>query len=506
MIHRFFPKRFILTLLIPLMGCFHFQSNVGFLTAHAADSDEKESSKALFTQDNSQVNRLKQDKIVSFADVLEPVTPAVVSVFSSRIVTVQQNSGQSPLEELLRRYYGIPMPQGERGQNEKEEKRMPQGIGSGVIVSENGYILTNHHVISNGKGGVADEIEVVLYDKSRFMAKIIGSDPRTDVAVLKIDGDKLPYLPMASSDNLRVGDIVFAVGNPFKVGFTVTMGIVSAVERSGLGILGRQGYENFIQTDASINPGNSGGALVDAEGRLVGINTAILSRSGGNLGIGFAIPINLARQIMISLIETGSVQRGFLGVRIGDLTDDLAEAFEIEELKGALIEQVEPGFPADKAGIKRGDVITSINGKAIESSSDLRLTIASISPGTRVKVQLIRKGKPKEIWVKLGNLDNPEANNLAAQQPLFEGITLKRINKEDYAAYRIDKEVKGLLITKVESNSVYAKVFREGMVLVEINDQSLQDIENPKKLLRKGINKLWVYYRGVFSYVAIRLR
>ena len=193
-------------------------------------------------------------------------------------------------------------------------------------------------------------------------------------------------------------------------------------------------------------------------------------------------------------------------MRIGDLTDDLAEAFEIEELKGALIEQVEPGFPADKAGIKRGDVITSIDGKVVESSSDLRLTVASISPGTRVKVQLIRKGKPKEIWVKLGNLDNPEANNLAAQQPLFEGITLKRINKEDYAAYRIDKEVKGLLITKVESNSVYAKVFRERMVLVEINDQSLQNVENPKKLLRKGINKLWVYYRGVFSYVAIRLR
>lgn len=496
MIPGFFVKRALTPFCVVLIS-------LGLLTTNGAATEQKKSVGNLFPQDKTQVDAGGQSKIVSFADILEPVTPAVVSVFSSRIITVQQSSGLSPLEELLRRYYGMPIPQNE---NDVEERRMPQGIGSGVIVSEDGYILTNHHVISNNQGEVADEIEVVLYDKRRFGAKVIGSDSKTDVAVLKIDAEELPFLPMASSDRLRVGDIVFAVGNPFKVGFTVTMGIVSAVERSGLGILGRQGYENFIQTDASINPGNSGGALVDAEGRLVGINTAILSRSGGNLGIGFAIPINLARQIMISLIETGSVQRGFLGVRIGDLTDDLAEAFDIKELKGALVEQVEPGFPADKAGIKRGDVITYIEGTTVESASDLRLTIASIAPETRVKIGLIRKGKEKEVWVTLGNLDDPAASDPEAKKSLFEGVEVRMIIENDYAAYRIDEKVKGLLVTKVAPGSIYARALREGMVIVEINDQAVNDLDTAKKLLRKGINKLWVHYQGFSSYVAIRLR
>ena len=362
---------------------------------------------AKFPLDSEPVNRKRQDRVVSFADVLEEVTPAVVGVHSSRLTPVDPNERIHPLEQMLRRYYGLPppvVPRVDQAEEEAEERMRPEGMGSGIIVSSDGYILTNHHVITDSHGNKADQIEIKLPDGRKFLAELVGSDGKTDVAVLKVEAKNLPFLSMADSDHLKVGDIVFAVGNPLEVGLTVTMGIVSATGRSDLNLLGLQagyqGYEDFIQTDAPINPGDSGGALVDTEGRLIGVNAAILSRTGGSIGIGFAIPIKMVRDVMLSLIETGAVQRGFLGLSISDLDPDLAEAFGVENANGALVEQVEEELPAAIAGIKRGDVIVALGKKKVSSASELRLAIASTLPGSTVTIKIIRKGETEEIHMR----------------------------------------------------------------------------------------------------------
>lgn len=508
---RFKPLLFcllVVTFFLLSLGSNH-QTKLEAAFWNRSDRTEEKAAKSKetvrFKQDMIPVDRKDQEKIVSFADVLAEATPAVVGVYPSRIVKVAPQ-GNNPIEEMLRRFYGIPNPRrNNNNQEESVERRQSQGFGSGVLVSPDGYVLTNHHVISGPQGKNADTIEVVLSDNRRFSAVIIGSDARTDIAILKIEGEDLPYLKMGNSDGLLVGDVVFAVGNPFRVGTTVTMGIVSATGRTGLGILGREGYEDFIQTDASINPGNSGGALVDGEGRLVGINTAILSRTGGNIGIGFAIPINLARQIAISLIDTGKVQRGFLGVRIGDLTYDLAEAFDIEDAKGALVEYVEPGFPAANAGIKPGDVIIALNGRPITSGTDLRLSVASIAPGTKVKVVLIREGKQKTLDVMLGNLDDPQASANGNTMGSLEGVWLKMLSTEDQQQYGIETGIKGLVITRVKADSPYAGNLREGMVILAINDAKPETPDEAAKLLRSGVNKLRIYFKGYYTFLALRL-
>ena len=278
---------------------------------------------------------------MTFAPVVTKVAPSVVSINTSKTVRIPRG---------LRDFFGMPGP----GAGRERER----GLGSGVIVSEDGYILTNRHVID-----AADEIVVHLADQKEYKAKKIGADPGTDVAVLKIDAKGLPVLPFADSDKARVGDVVLAVGNPFGLTQTVTMGIVSGLGRGGMGIVD---YENFIQTDASINPGNSGGALVDMSGRLLGINTAIFSRTGGNQGIGFAVPSNLAQEVLKSIRETGRVIRGYLGTVIQPVTPELASAFNLKEATGALVSDVSPGSPADKAGIQHGDVITTLDGKKVE--------------------------------------------------------------------------------------------------------------------------------------------
>lgn len=457
-----------------------------------------------FPLDDTSLDRSNLDRIVSFSDVLEKVTPAVVGVYPSRFVSETERE-QNPLEEMLRRYYGLPEPENEGGDTQREF-RQSQGIGSGVVVSPDGYILTNHHVVTDERGNQADEILVQFSDESEYSAKIVGSDELTDVAVLKIDAADLPYLQMADSDNLRVGDIVFAVGNPLGVGLTVTMGIVSATGRADLGILGRSGYENFIQTDASINPGNSGGALVDAEGRLVGINSAILSGNGGNIGIGFAIPVTLSRNIMLSLIETGEVQRGLLGVRIEDLTRELSEAFGYESTRGALVNSVEAGLPAEKAGIERGDIIIKVSGKSIENVNDLRLTIASTPPGTPVVITVLRDQQEMDFEVVLTDLDsNISDTGGIISEELLEGVTLEVLTPPLRQEYNIDDEVEGLLVSGVEARSPHYNSIKEGAVIVEINDQAVQDISAAKEALKKGANKLWVYDRGAYRFQAIRI-
>ena len=455
-----------------------------------------------FPLDEDPVDRSTSQRIASFADVLSDVNPAVVGVYPTRILRVFENRRVHPLEEMLRQFYGMPVPRENNGP--AEERRVPQGLGSGVIVSSDGYILTNNHVVSE-----ADEVTVQLSDKRKFEATVVGTDKRTDVAILKIDEKDLPYLPMADSENLAVGDIVFAVGNPLGVGLTVTMGIISATGRRNLGLLGQgsDGYEDFIQTDAAINLGNSGGPLVDAEGRLVGINTAIISQSSGNIGIGFAIPISLARDIMLSLISTGTVQRGLLGVNIGNLTQDMAEAFDLGSTDGALIERVIDGLPAAAAGLKRGDVIVAVDGESIEDVAELRLKISSIPPGTSVRITVTRDGTEREFDVTLGNIDSPRLLFGGSSDSILEGVTLNEMDARLRDEYDLAEEVDGLVVTEVQVRSPYSGSLGEGMVIVEVNKSPVRSLSDLMPLLKRGANYLWVYDRGGnYGYIAIRLR
>src|SRR5437899_119876 len=335
----------------------------------------------------------------SFAPVVKKVAPAVVKVFTTtRIHNTGFNGMPDNMDDMLRRFFGDQFEGRTPRRNHGPTKQ--EGIGSGVVVTKDGYILTNNHVVDG-----ADEVKVALQDGRDFTAKVIGRDPKSDVAVIKIEAKDLPAVTMADSDKVEVGDVVLAVGNPFGIGQTVTTGIVSATGRAGAVGLD---YEDFIQTDAAINPGNSGGALVDADGRLIGINTAILSRSGGNQGIGFAIPANLARDVMQSLVKDGHVTRGYLGVMIQDVTPALAKEFKLKDSAGALIGDVVPKSPADKAGLKSGDVIVEIKGKKVTDSRHLRLEVARTKPGESVPVKGLRDGGTKTFVVTVEELPGSE--------------------------------------------------------------------------------------------------
>jgi serine protease Do/serine protease DegQ len=419
--------------------------------------------------------------VASYADVVEPVQKTVVSVYSSKTVHARVNP-------LFRQFFGE-MP------DVKEE-----GLGSGVIVSPDGYILTNNHVVEG-----ADELKVLLTDDREFIAKVIGADPKTDIAVIKIEVENLPTVTLADSDKLRVGDVVFAVGNPLKVGQTVTMGIVSALGRRFPDDESQvaQPYQNFIQTDAAINMGNSGGALVDAKGRLVGVNSAIISTSGGNIGIGFAIPINLAASIMHSLIETGTVQRGMLGVSGDNLTPELAEAFGLKkDQKGVVVMELRPeDGPAAKAGIKREDVVTSINDKAVNTLQDLRLLVAQMLPGSVVKVKILRGAKEQVVEVKLGKLEAEVDNN-----ELIEGIKATPLNDEYRNQNDIDKRINGLVVTEVDPKSPNHDRLAAGAIILEINRRPVTTVAEAREALGKGRNLLYIYYRGLLRYVTIQIR
>ncbi|OQW83366.1 MAG: 2-alkenal reductase [Proteobacteria bacterium ST_bin16] len=326
---------------------------------------------------------VEADRPDSYSRAAEVAMPSVVNIFTSK----ETKEPSHPLldDPALRRFFGE--------QFESRPKRT-SSLGSGVIVSANGYILTNHHVVE-----AADEVEIALLDGRKAKAKLIGSDPETDLAVLKTDLKDLPVITFGQSQQVKIGDVVLAVGNPFGVGQSVTMGIVSALSRSRVGI---NTFEDFIQTDAAINPGNSGGALTDTSGNLIGINTAIYSRSGGSLGIGFAIPVHIAKQIMEQIVQTGGVTRGWLGVSMQDMTQELAESFGLEEPSGALIASVLKDGPADKAGIKAGDILVAIAGKALKNSSEMLNVVAALAPGETVTVTVIRNKQEKSIPIKVG--------------------------------------------------------------------------------------------------------
>ncbi len=339
-----------------------------------------------------------KDDVPTLAPLVKQVTPGVVNISTSGKVRIED----SPLfsdpnfrrfleDPRFRRFFSLPDPQAERETH---------SIGSGVIVdARGGFVLTNHHVVKD-----ADEILVTLKDRRALKAELIGSDPQTDIAVLRVEAPDLKALPLGDSDQLEVGDYVVAIGNPFGLGQTVTLGIVSALGRSGLRL---EAYEDFIQTDAPINPGNSGGALVDLHGQLIGINTAIVAPTGGNVGIGFAIPINMARLAMEQIIEYGEVRRGRLGIVIQDITPDLAKGLRLESLDGALISQVVPGSPAAGAGLEPGDVIRSIDGKEVRGVADLRNEVGLRRIGEEVELQILRRGKKRKATLAIGPADDP---------------------------------------------------------------------------------------------------
>ncbi|AOJ20614.1 MULTISPECIES: Do family serine endopeptidase [Burkholderia] len=334
----------------------------------------------------------------SYAEAAQKAMPAVVNVFSSKDGSLPPDPRAK--DPLFRYFFG--------DRNARKQQDEPAAnLGSGVIVSPEGYILTNQHVVDG-----ADQIEVALADGRTATAKVIGSDPETDLAVLKINMTNLPTITLGRSDQSRVGDVVLAIGNPFGVGQTVTMGIISALGRNHLGI---NTFENFIQTDAPINPGNSGGALVDVNGNLLGINTAIYSRSGGSLGIGFAIPVSTARTVLESIITTGSVTRGWIGVEPQDVTPEIAESFGLQQKSGAIVAGVLQGGPADKAGIKPGDILVSVNGDEITDTTKLLNTVAQIKPGTPTKVHVVRKGKQFDVNVVIGKRPPPPKQALDDQ-------------------------------------------------------------------------------------------
>lgn len=328
----------------------------------------------------------------SYANAAQHAIPAVVHVFTSKEIRGPRNPLRN--DPLFRHFFGDRPDAGPRQQ--------AAGLGSGVIVSHEGHVLTNNHVIE-----AADEIEVALNDGRKFPAQVVGRDPETDLAMLQIKApDELPVITFANRDSLQVGDVVLAIGNPFGVGQTVTMGIVSALGRSHLGI---NTFENYIQTDAAINPGNSGGALVDTSGNLVGINSAIYSRSGGSMGIGFAIPVSLARNVMEQIIQNGTVTRGWIGVEIQEVTPELAASFRLADTRGTLIAGVLRGGPADRAGIKPGDVLLAIDGQRVDTPQAMLENVAARNPGETTTFQVVRTGRPVEFPVEIGRRPVPPA-------------------------------------------------------------------------------------------------
>ena len=390
----------------------------------------------------------------SLAPILEKVTPAVVNIATKTSIKEREN----PLlrDPFFRRFFKIP---------NQPRKRSSQSLGSGIIIDDSkGYILTNHHVIDK-----ADEITVTLRDGRSFSAKVVGSDLESDVAVIRINAKNLVQLSISDSDKLRVGDFVVAIGNPFGLGQTVTSGIVSALGRTGLGI---EGYEDFIQTDASINPGNSGGALINLKGELIGINTAIIAPGGGNVGIGFAIPSNMAISLKNQLVKFGEVNRGQIGINVQDLTPDLAQAFNLSRNSGAIISQVQKSSPAEKAGLRSGDIVLSINDRAVKNSASLRNSLGLLSVGDAAKLNILRNARQETIFLRIAKKKTATSEGSRVHKKL-SGATLSNLSDQDKQGH-IKFGVKLLAVTR---NSVaWNAGLRKGDIIRTANRISVKSI------------------------------
>ncbi len=435
-----------------------------------------------------------------FAPIVKEVLPNVVNISSSKVVrTPNQMPEGMQADPFFQQFFGQGF-----GNGEIPKQRREQSLGSGVIVSPEGYVLTNNHVVDG-----ATDVKVTLSDKRELKAKIVGTDPKTDVAVLKLEGSNFPAITLGDSAKVQVGDYALAIGDPFGVGQTVTMGIVSAKGRGNLGI---EDYEDFIQTDAPINPGNSGGALVNDRGELVGINTAILSHgSGGNEGIGFAIPIDLARNVMSQILDHGKVTRGYLGVVIQPITPAMAKDLGLSKLQGALVGDVSSKGPAQAAGVLRGDVILSINGNAVNDSNELRNTVSMMQPGETVKLQISRNGSTKDINVKLGEL--PLSKEEAQSQPqggskdALEGVSVQDLDAETAAQLQLPESTKGVVVTGIDPSSPKSESgLRKGDVIQEVNHRPVRNIAEFEEAMRKsgdsGGALLLVNRGGTTLYIA----
>jgi Do/DeqQ family serine protease len=440
----------------------------------------------------------------SYADVVSRVAPAVVTVRSERRVRTAE---QFPFfnDPFFRDFFGDRF----RNQPREPQERVQRGLGSGVIVSADGYLLTNHHVID----GSAD-IRVELTDRRTYPAKVVGSDPPSDLAVLKVEATGLPVLPLGDSDRMRVGDVVLAVGNPLGVGQTVTMGIVSAKGRSTG--LSDGSFEDFLQTDAPINTGNSGGALVNTSGELVGINSQILSPSGGNIGLGFAIPANMAKSVMDQLLKTGKVRRGMIGVTIQPVTSDLASSLGLSEVRGALVSAVQPGSPAERAGIRRGDVILSLNGATVSDSNSLRNQVARMQPGTEVTLTISRDNREQQLKLTLGELPvvsgpgTGGGSDGGGTDPGKLGLRLEPLTSELAARLNLPTGTQGLIVTDVDpSGPAAAAGVRQNDVIEEVNRQPVRSVSDLQAAMDRAGTRpslLLINRGGASVFLTIRPR
>jgi Do/DeqQ family serine protease len=437
----------------------------------------------------------------AYERIAESVTPAIVAIQSTQVIKVQQSPFM--MDPFFRQFFGNMLPQFGVPREQREH-----ALGSGVIVSGDGYIVTNNHVVSK-----ATQIEVLLSDKRTFKGKVMGADPQSDIAVIKIDAQNLPVVPFGDSGQMKVGDTVMAFGNPFGQYFTVTRGSVSALGRS---LSDPDKFEDFIQTDAAINPGNSGGALVNVRGQVIGINTAIVSGNsgpggeGGFIGIGFAIPSNTAKHVMEDLIKTGKVSRGYLGVNIRSLDEGLAKQFKVPDMSGALVEDVTPGGPADKAGIKNGDVIRKLGGKTVGSSEQLMAAVTDINPGTEVALDILRDGKPMTIHLTLGerpaNLSATPGVGQAPSEGALRGITVQNLTPDLRDRLGLPPSVRGVVISELDPSSPAAQGgVQPGDVIEGINRQPVNSVADFNRLAAeaKGQTLLRINRQGNGLFVVI---
>lgn len=427
----------------------------------------------------------------AMAAISDAVKPSVVNISTSRTVRSRDTSPFSE-DPFFRHFFGDRFKD-----SETPRERKAMALGSGVIVDKKGIIITNYHVV---KG--AEEIKVTLSDNREFKGKVTGSDQKTDIAVVKIEADNLPAIKWGDSDNLKVGETILAIGNPYGLNQTVTSGIVSAVGRANVGIAD---YEDFIQTDASINPGNSGGAIVNVRGELVGIPTAIFSTTGGYQGIGFAIPSNMAKVVMDSLLKTGRVVRGWLGVMIQPLTPELAKRLGLKEEKGALVSDVVEGGPADKAGIKGGDLIIEFDGKKVDNPSHLRNMVANTAPGSEVPLKIVREGKTETLKIRVTEQKPEEA--APAVQNILSGINVQELTASLKKDLGIPERIQGVIITNVEEESPAADVLRKEDIIMEVNRvkiKSMKDYKSAVSKIKADEGALLLIYRaGSVFYITL---
>ena len=433
----------------------------------------------------------------SFAPVVKAVLPTVVNISSSKVVRTPNQLSGPMMDPFFQHFFG----DGADGRFNIPRERRERSLGSGVIVSPEGYILTNNHVVDG-----ATDIRVTLSDKREFKATIVGTDPKTDVAVLRVESANLPAVTIGDSSKVQVGDYALAIGDPFGVGQTVTMGIVSAKGRANLGI---EDYEDFIQTDAPINPGNSGGALVNDRGELIGINTAILSHgSGGNEGIGFAVPINLARQVMDQILKNGKVTRAYLGIIPQDVTPSIAKSMGQSEPRGVLVGDVSPNSPAQASGLQRGDIILEVNGKPVADANELRMSISMMQPDATVKLSVVRNGDRHDLSVKLGQLPTPEEHAQVEKngsESALEGVTVDNLDAQTAQELGLPPNATGVVVTDVSPSSPYADSgLHRGDVIQEVNRQPVKDVADFEKAMRKGGQEplLLVNRHGSTMYLA----